>query len=278
MQRARVLTLRSGGDKPVVFRAKWRAHSTTTRRNSPRFELAAYAVQKLFLPPAEYVVPPTAAHCFPIEAYRAKVDRSARPTFPNSGCVYGVLSYWLEDVASIADAERAGWFRGKHHHAFDPKLFARDRVYRDSIARMNLFTYVIGHRDSHARNFVIAENDAHAVYSIDNSLSFTMKPNPRIQPRHDWSAIRVPALPREALDRLRAAYARLPSLAAVAVLRRDKGTLVAAPVGSAAATTGVDWTGDQLIVGLTPPEIEDLRARVAALLARVDRGELPVIE
>ena len=46
VQGARVLRLRRG-DGGEVFRAKWRAHSTTTSRNSPRRELAAYAVQKL---------------------------------------------------------------------------------------------------------------------------------------------------------------------------------------------------------------------------------------
>ena len=243
VQRASVLTLRTGGRNPIVFRAKWRAHSTTTRRNSPRFELAAYEVQKAFLPPREYVVPPTAAHCFPIEAYRAKVDRAARPTFAGSPCVYGILSYWLEDVSSIADAQRAGWFHGEHDHAFDPGLFARDRVYRDSIARVNALTYVIGHRDSHARNFVIARSgDSPVVYSIDNSLSFTMAKNPRLQARHDWSVIRVPALPRAVIDRMRTARERLTSQA----------------------------------TGLTAFELDGVRERIAALLARVDRGEVKV--
>ena len=258
VQRARVLTLRSGGPDPVVFRAKWRAHTTTTRRNSPRFELAAYAVQKLFLAPREYVVPPTAAQCVPIEAYRARVDPAAQPTFRGSGCVYGILSYWLEGVTSIADAQKAGWFHGVHDHAFDPDLFARDPGYRDSIARVNLLTYVIGHADSHARNFVLARAGAlpvgHAVYSVDNSLAFTMHKNPRLEARHDWSAIRVPALPRDAIERLRSARERLPSLGKIAVLRLA--------------------AGEPVVVGLTAPEIDGIRVRIDALLARVNRGEL----
>ena len=82
MQGARILVLRRGGDGEV-FRVKWRAQSTTTSRNSPRRELAAYAVQKLFLEPEEYVAPPTAPHCFPLEAYRAAVDRKARRAAPS---------------------------------------------------------------------------------------------------------------------------------------------------------------------------------------------------
>jgi hypothetical protein len=276
-QRAYVLTLRSRGPRPVVFRAKWRAHSTTTKRNSPRFELAAYAVQKLFLEPDEYVVPPSVGYCFPIVAYVKRVAHFAKETIERSGCVYGVLSYWLEDVTVVAEANRAGWFHGLYQHVFDPYLFEHDRAYRNSVARVNLLTYLIGHRDSHAKNFVIADSDtapvAHTVYSVDNSRSFTLAQDPAIKPMHDWSAIHVPSLPRDAIERLRGAD--LSSLAAIAVLRSTNGRLVAADAGSAtAAITGVDWTGDRLVVGLTPPEIATLRARIAELLRRIDQDEL----
>ena len=237
VQGAYVLTLRNW--RGVVFRAKWRPDSSETRRNSPRYELAAYAVQKLFLEPRDYVVPPTTTHCFPIEAYRARVNAKAR----GAGCVHGVLSYWLEDVTSVADARAAGWFRGQHDHVFDPARFARDRVYRDSIARVNILTYVIGHRDSHARNFVLARTgeESAVVYSIDNSLSFAMAPNPRIPAVHDWSKLRVPALPREVVDRLRVAANRTGSLA-----------------------------------DLTRDEIAGVRARMLDLVRRVDRREVQV--
>jgi hypothetical protein len=275
-QKARVLTLRSVGPHSVVFRAKWRAHSTATTGNSPRFELAAYYVQKLFLAPAEYVVPPTAPFCFPLAAYRERVDGTAPETFPRSGCVYGVLSFWLEDVTAVADANRAGWFHGLYYHLFDPYLFEHDRAYHDSIARVNLLTYVIAHRDSHARNFVIARSETqpvvHTVYSVDNSKSFTLRQNTGIQPLHNWSAIHVPSLPRTAIERLRGAD--LSSLAMIAVLRSANGRLVATDVGTATTVTGLDWTGDRLVVGLTAPEIDEVRTRIDDLLRRVDRAEL----
>lgn len=278
VQGAYVLTLRSGG---VVFRAKWRPHASTTRRNSPRFELAAYAVQKLFLEPREYVVPPTVAQCFPLEAYRARVDATARATFEGAGCVYGVLSYWLEDVESIRDAQLAGSLHGQHDHAFDPELFDRDRTYKDSIARVNAFTYVIGHRDSHARNFVITRAAAGArdrsVYSVDNSLSFTMAPNPRIAREHDWSKIRVPALPRAVIERLREADRKLAGLRTIASLRRAHGRLVTATAPEdpgGAGRDGIAWSGDRLAVGLTADEIAGVRTRIHELLDRVDRGTL----
>jgi hypothetical protein len=275
-QQARVLTLRSLGPRSVVFHAKWRAHLTTTTRNSPRFELAAYAVQKLFLAPREYVVPPTAPYCFPLEAYRDNVDEDASETFPQSGCVYGVLSYWLEDVTTVYDANLEGWFHGRYRHLLDPNLFERDSAYRDSIARVNLLTYAIGHRDTHGHNFVIARNETqpvtYTVYSVDNSKSFTLAQNPRIAPKFNWSAIHVPSLPRAAIERLRGAD--LSSLAAIAVLRPANGHLVATPVDSPATIAGVDWTGDRLVVGLTEREIAELRMRIDDLLGRVDRDEL----
>ena len=238
VQGAYVLTLRTRQLNSVVFRAKWRPDSSETHRNSPRYELAAYAIQKRFLSPREYVVPPTATHCFPIESYRARVDAKAR----GSRCVRGVLSYWLEDVTSVADAHDDGWFQGRHDHVFDPARFERDRVYRDSIARVNVLTYVIGHRDSHARNFVLARaGKSPVVYSIDNSLAFAMAPNPRIPAFNDWSKLQVPALPRSVVERLRAASKTV-----------DRST------------------------GLTDAELDGVRARMAELVRRVDRGEVRV--
>ncbi|HUS68088.1 MAG TPA: hypothetical protein VMZ28_26325, partial [Kofleriaceae bacterium] len=190
VQGARVLTLRAGGPVPVVFRAKWRAASTATRRNSPRRELGAYAVQKLFLEPDEYVVPPTAQHCFPLAEYRKRVNARARATVADVPCVQGVLSYWLEDVQSLRTATRAGWFHGAHGHALDPALFEGNQTYRDSIAMVNLFTYLIGHADSHAGNFVITlDRERPLVYRVDNSLSLGMPRNRHRAAQHDWARL-----------------------------------------------------------------------------------------
>lgn len=276
LQRAHVMTLRSPGPHAVVFRAKWRAHSTTTRTNSPRFELAAYAVQKLFLDPNEYVVPPTAGHCFSLAAYREHVDAEARETFPGSGCVYGVLSYWLEGVTTIEKANRDGWFHGEHRHLLDPGLLASDPAYRSSIAHVNLLAYVIKHGDTHHNNFVVARSETqpvlHTIFSVDNSKSFTLAPNRRIQPQHNWSMIQLPSVPRDAIRRLRTAD--FSSLSQIARFQPANGRLVATAPDATKATTGVDWAGDRLMIGLTEPEIADLRVRVDELLGRIDRNEL----
>src|SRR5688572_29207101 len=91
-QGALILTLRAPSSPPVVFRAKWRPEHGETRRNSPRREVAAYQVQRIFLDRDEYVVPPAAAHCFPLEHYRARVRHGTEPVSRFVPCVYGVLS------------------------------------------------------------------------------------------------------------------------------------------------------------------------------------------
>lgn len=278
IQGARVLTLRAPGPHPVVFRAKWRAHSTNTSRNSPRLELAAYGIQQLFLEPAEYVVPPSAPHCFPIEPYRASVDPKAHPTFGAAPCVYGILSYWLEDVQSLADAATAGWFHGQDRHAFDPALFEKNRSYRDSVADMNLLTYLIGDGDSHPANFVITrDRETPFVYSVDNSMWIELHKNRKLKPQWDWSKLKVPALPRAAVDRLRAADERLAAFPPLAVLHVVRGQLVVmSPSPIVRVESGTTWFGHRLAVGLTRDELLGVRRRLAALLARIDAGEIRV--
>ena len=278
VQDARVLTLRVPTIPPIVFRAKWRAETTATRRNSPRRELAAYAVQKLFLKEHEYVVPPTAPHCFPLDEYRDKVDARARASYRNTSCVYGILSYWLEDVQPLGAARKAGWFHGARGHALDRALFDDSRTYRDSIASVNLFTYLIAHADSHAANFLITrDRDEPFVYSIDNSLSLGMPRNAKLPAEDDWSRLRVPALPRDRIDRVRELGSRIDQLRSCAELEPQDGQLVLASRSSrsdAPPTDGMDWLDGRLRVGLTASEIAGVRDRVERLSSRARRGEL----
>jgi hypothetical protein len=278
VQDAQVLTLRVPSFPPTVFRAKWRAESSATRRNSPRRELAAYHVQKLFLEEHEYVVPPTAPHCFPLDEYRKKVDRGAKPSFRDTRCVYGILSYWLEDVQSLAGARKAGWFHGARGHALDRKLFDRNHTYRDSIAAVNLFTYLIAHADSHAANFIITrDRDEPFVYSIDNSLSLGLARNAKLAQEDDWARLRVPTLRRGHIDRLRDAGDRIGELRSCAELEPDDGLLVVASRSdrsSAPPADGLDWIDGRLRVGLTASEIAGLRDRITRVIERAERKQL----
>ncbi|HUS67188.1 MAG TPA: hypothetical protein VMZ28_21770 [Kofleriaceae bacterium] len=280
IQGAQVLTLRVAGPQPVVFRAKWRAHSTTDGKNSPRRELAAHTVQKLFLSPREWVVPPSAPHCFPLDAYRAAVDPLAQATFSQAPCVYGVLQYWLENVQTLPDAEEAGWFDFTDDGMLDDELFDSSPVYRDAITAVNLVTYLIGHADSHWKQFLISKDkDLPITYSVDNSMSFDAKKNTRVH--QDWSELRVPRLPRRQVERLRAASQDLGSLAAVAELTPQGSTLAVVPATANPGlypNHGLEWVGGHLRVRLTSAEIASLRHRLYELLERIDRGEIAVVD
>ena len=165
-QGARMLTLALPAESgKLVFRAKWRAHSTLSSLNDPRRELGAYAVQRLFLEPHEYVVPPSVGHCFDLAEYRKRVDppgarrcrhrcvfaccrlaERPRRTTPRTG--------WLSAITSV----RAAWFR--RARPSDSPRFERahvpDRAWRQPPPQ-----------------FIVAEARASAALTgVDNSLSF----------------------------------------------------------------------------------------------------------
>ena len=58
------------GTKAIQVKWKQAPYKGETFNNQPRYEMAAYAFQKLFLEPEEYVVPPTVCRTFPLKTYR----------------------------------------------------------------------------------------------------------------------------------------------------------------------------------------------------------------
>jgi hypothetical protein len=274
MQGAKILTLQAqAGGQSIVFRAKWRPQSSADIINEPRKELAAYAVQKLFLDETELVAPPTVAHCFPLAEYRSFVP-DEKATFEGSDCVFGFASYWLESVKTAQSAREDGLLTAGDG-VWDPHLFEKDRLYRRSVSNTNLLTYLINHGDAHNEQFLLEQTPRGLrTYVVDNSIAFKSIKNPMLLFREDWSKVRVPLLPRRTIERLRALtdedFARL---ATVAELERRGAQLVRAaptpppPDGNGKALT---WTGDHLRIGLTHGEIELVQARVRELLARQD--------
>ena len=111
----------------LVIRAKWKIAPPggTGFNNTPEREIAAYEAQKLFLDPSDYVVPPIAGICVPLERH-AETLGPVDPTFPDTDCVFGVLAYWLEGV--------------QDEGARDMNRIDGDPLYRDSLARLNLFS------------------------------------------------------------------------------------------------------------------------------------------
>ena len=265
-----------GAENRIVFRAKWRPHSSASLLNEPRKELGAYAVQKLFLQPHEYVVPPTVSRCFDLPRYKKAVDGKATASFDGVSCVYGILSYWLENAVEIEDAEDEELLDSDD--PLDKELFAQSPTYRRSVADLNLVTYLIHHGDAHGKQFLATKEPGRPrLYSVDNSVAFESMKNPMMLLRGDWSTIHVPELPRAHVERLRTLTPdEWATLSVIEQFRRDGGQLVPIPVTGQAGPrdAGLRWVGDELQIGLTDVEIEGVKSRARDLGKRIAEGKL----
>jgi hypothetical protein len=116
-----------------VMLTKWAAAPRNGEEfnNQPRYEVAAYEIQKLFLSEADYVVPPTLLRVFDAGWFKAIKEETA-PTFGNTNSVVAVLQYWLTAV--------------RQDSVFDLKRFERDTAYARHLANLNLLTYLIKHK------------------------------------------------------------------------------------------------------------------------------------
>jgi hypothetical protein len=232
--------------------------------NTPRREIAAYAIQKWFLGPADYIVPPTFARCIALDAYAA-IDPEAEPNLEDARCVFGMLATWLDEVEEL-DPE------------VDEERFYRDAYYARHLANYNLLTYLIQNRDTRRGNLLVSTDASNPrVFSIDNGITFGVRLYNFFLPQ--WDVLFVPALPRDSIERLRSVGAEeIRALAAVAEFRRDAGgvlreTRISQVFG---AEQGARIQDGVLQLGLEPAEIDGVRDRLAALLADVERGEIDV--
>jgi len=66
---AKTLIVRWSDQKVMRAKLKRAAYRGQATNNEPRYEIAAYRLQKLFLDPEEYVVPPTVLRSMPLEEY-----------------------------------------------------------------------------------------------------------------------------------------------------------------------------------------------------------------
>lgn len=230
--------------------------------NAPRKELAAYAIQKWFLTPKAYVVPTAVGRCLPLASYRA-IEPKAQATLSGTHCVFGIQSLWLDDVAPP-------------EKLYDEATFERDPAYARHLANFNLFAFVIDDRDTTGGN-VLASKDAanRRVFSVDNGISF----DPLVYNLfyNQWKEIRVPALPRASVERLRQLTPeRARELGVVAQFRTDaEGMLRPAKPGPPIdPRRGARFRNGVLQLGLTDYEIQHLWERVQTLLRDVDAGKI----
>ena len=246
--------------------AKWKQTKNTgdSWNNSPRREIGAYEVQKFFLQPDEFIVPPSAPRCIPLEVYRA-VDPAPQPNLPGVRCVFGLLSGWLSNVEQPA-------------RAFDRTRFASDPLYRDRFAALNLLHYLIDHRDARANNFLMSRNPADPrIYSIDNGIAFGGVLYNFFIPH--YNRVVVSGLPKATVERLRAVGPRdLERLGVLGELRADESGVLrpVEPRANLDPERGARLSSGLMQFGLSANEIAAIRKRLDDVLARIDRGELAV--
>ena len=231
--------------------------------NRPRYELAAYRIQKLFLPPDEYVVPPTVVRCFPLSWYRTALEDRAPETFSGTEHVMVVLQYWLWGVTA--------------EDVFDEDRFESDSVYARHLANLNVLTYLIRHRDANKGNFVVSEDpESPRVFAVDNGVSFRSERSNR---GDDWRRLRVDRLPRRTVDRLRGLTPEeLERHLGVLVQFELRGSQLVAvePGQNLDPGDGIRRRDGVIQLGLTEGEISNVWDRLQDLLEDVDEGDLGV--
>jgi hypothetical protein len=231
--------------------------------NQPRYEVAAYELQKLFLDEPEYVVPPTLLRSFPIAFARSQIP-DAKPTFREApASVLVALQYWL--LAVTAD------------NFWQPARARADTVYARYVGNFNILTHLIRHNDGNIGNFLISTApDEPRIFSVDNGVAFASPVSDR---GFEWRDLQVRRLPRHTVERLRQITpADLEDkLAILAEYEIRDGELVAVERGpNLAPGRGVRRTADRVQLGLTSREIGAVHNRLSQLLRDIDRGRIQV--
>jgi hypothetical protein len=258
---ARVRLAGANGEEAVIS-AKWKPVGRYAQgfNNEPRYDLAAYALQKLFLDEAEYVVPPVVLRAMPLDEYRT-LRTASEPTLRGTSAVLFVLSYWVENVTN-----RDPWDAGR---------FTRDTLYARHWANVNILTHIIDHKDSNVGNLLISTDPFNPrVFAVDNDVAFRSQAS---DVGTEWRRLHVNRLPAHTVERLRtitpaALEEALAVLAEFSIV--DGGLVPAEPGANLNPGRGVRQDAARVQVGLTSAEIRDVERRIANLLRDVDRGRI----
>ncbi len=261
--RSRRVTL-AGPDGEVPMDARWKpvAAPGDGFNNAPRYELAAYEFQKLFLDEPEHVVPPVVLRAMPLEEYQ-EIRAVPGPTIRGTASVLFLLSYWVQELAvDTVDP-------------FDPEMFDRNPGYAWYWGNVNLFTHLIGHRDSNHGNILVSMDGGNTrVFSVDNDVAFRS----RVSAQGDrWSRLLVDRLPDRTVERLREITMEdlERALGVVAEFEIVGGNLHPVEPGeNLNSGRGLRTTDDRVQFGLTEREIREVHRRIERLLSDVDRGRI----
>jgi hypothetical protein len=230
--------------------------------NEPRYVLAAYRFQAMFLDEQDRVAVPVVLRALPLDEYRRHADASG-PTVRGTRSVLFLLSYWLHDI-SLDTVD-----------PFSLRLFDLDSVYARHFANANLFTHLINHRDGNHGNVVVSmDAQNRRVFVLDSDVAFRS----RLSDQGDrWSRLHVNRVPASSVARLRAiSRAELErELGVVAEFTIADGLLQPAEPGpNLRPDRGLRVEQGRVQFGLTRAEIADLHGRIQRLLDDVDRGRL----
>lgn len=244
----------------VTLGAKWAVapEGGFALNNQPRYERAAYLLQKLFLDEPHWVVPPTVVRVMPHRVYM-QLDSMTPPTIENTTSVLVVLQAWMTNVTG---------------HAEPDTTRLDDTAYVHRLGDVNLLTYLINHVDANPGNVMISTEDPPRLYAVDNGVAFRSPESPR---GTLWKNLHVDRLPADHVDRLRRiTRADLDRLAVVDQFEvgADGALTRVEPTAKINPNRGVDRAGDIVQLGLTDAEIDDIWDRLQALLARIDAGEI----
>lgn len=249
------------GRPPIRVKVRKAERGAQTFNNVPRYDLAAYELQKLLMDAEEYVVPPTALRMLPMEQMKPHAS-AVKATFPDSDDVLCVVQYWLQNVTAPPDV-------------LFPARFESDALYARHIGQLNVFTYLISHRDSNLGNFMIsAAPEGARVFSIDHGVAFASESSDRGEL---WRSMRVKRLPADTVARLRKlTETDLTSrLGVLAEWKLENGHYVAvSPGGNLRARSGVRRAEGVVQMGLSSSEIEGVWSRAQKLLRMIDDGDI----
>ena len=262
------ITLRAevsfGGAPPLRVKLRKAEPGADSFNNVPRYDLAAYGLQKLFLDPAEYVVPPTTLR-FVSRADFARHQPDVARTFSPADQVLAVVQVWLANIASPADV-------------FSAARFDADARYARHVGQMNVLTHLIEHRDSNLGNFLVGTAEVGArVFSIDHGVAFASADSDRGE---RWKDLRVTRLPADTVAWLRTITPALleQQLGVLAQWRLEGDRFVPAALGpNLSARRGVRLADKDLQMGLTAKEIASVQWLLGRLLKRIDAGEITVV-
>jgi len=225
--------------------------------NVPRYEVAAYEVQKLFLDEPEVVVPTTVMRALPLDWYRER-DRGVEATIRRTNSLVVVIQAFLQFVST--------------DDVWNEDRFRADTTYARYWGNLNILTYLIRHNDSNSGNLMISTLGPPRVFSVDNGVAFNSIDSDR---GTRWRNLLVDRYPAATVARLRAVTEQQmrDALGVLVQWRIENEELV--PMERSENINPRDGVRERdgiVQFGLTRDEIDDVWYRLQTFLREVDGG------